>query len=120
MKSHPLQQYFRDLLAPVFPEGANLKAVPSDSDELRFVVDWPLPTRERPHKHSRPIELHLTSELLEDYSDTHDTAFQRRGEKHIIEQVKARLAVFDPNHNVPAGVPVPRETWVLDTDLLGQ
>lgn len=120
MKSHPLQQHFRGLLTPLFPRGADLNAVPADSDELKFVVDWRTPTPERPNKHSRPIELHLTSELLDDYSDAHDVAFQRRGEKRVAEYVKARLASFDPNHDVPAALPVSRETWVLGTDLLGR
>lgn len=120
MKSHPLQQHFRDLLAPLFPQSADFNVAPTDSDELKFVVDWRMPTPERPNKRSRPIELHLTSELLEDYSDSHDTAFQRRGEKRIIEHVKARLVAFDPNHNLPAAAPVPRETWLLSTDLLGR
>lgn len=120
MKSHPLQQHFRHLLAPLFPRGADFNVVPSDSDELKFLVDWRTPTPERPNRHSRPIELHLTSELLDDYTDAHDIAFQRRGEKRIAEYVMARLAAFDPKHDVPAAIPVPRETWVLGTELLGR
>jgi hypothetical protein len=120
MKSHPLQQHFRDLLAPLFPQGADFNVASTDSDELKFVVAWRMPTPERPNKRSRPIELHLTSELLDDYSDSQDMAFRSRGDKRIIEHVKGRLVAFNPNHNLPAAVPVPSETWVLSTNLLGR
>ena len=118
MNAHPLQQHFRYLLAPLFPSGPDLAIVPTDHDELKYRIDWRTPTDDRPSKHSRPIEVHLTSEMLDDYSDASSDAFRRSADRRIEQHVRIRLAAFDPDHDVPAQIPVPAETWIIGTDLI--
>ena len=120
MKTHHLQQHFHDLLAPLFPREAEFVVVPDDSDELLYRVLWNTPTRDRPNKHSRPIELHLTSETLDDYGDSRNAEFQRRADKRVADHVRTRLAAFDPAHDVPSHIPVPAERWTIHTDVLGR
>jgi hypothetical protein len=118
MKRNVVEQHFHDLLLPLFPGNATFVAVSSDSDGVKFRIDWRTPTTERPNKHSRPIVLHVTRELLEDYKDANNDAFPRRDDLIVAQHVRARLAAFDPNHNVPSRIPVPEDVWVLGPSLI--
>jgi hypothetical protein len=120
MKAPHLQQHFHNLLAPLFPREAEFVRVSNDSNELLYRVLWKTPTIDRPNKSSRPIELHLTSETLEDYEDSHDAEFQRRADKRVVDHVRNLLAAFDPSHDVPSHIPVPAERWTIHTEVLGR
>lgn len=111
------EQHFSGLLKPLFPDHADLRLIPSES-EIRFLVDWKLNNAQaRPNKRSRKIIIRFCQETLEDYKSSR--AQERTFADNKIKQLVAhRLAAFDADHDTPYGFPEPREEWPLLTNVI--
>jgi hypothetical protein len=100
------RHHFEHLLRPLFPHGAKFVPYPP---RLSFLVDWPLPTAERPQRRSKRIHLWICSDVLRLY----ESAPQRRRliDSRIVGFVQTRLAMFDPAHGKPASEAPPLDRW---------
>ena len=105
-------QCFIALLAPVFPSGAELRALPS-REGLQISVSWKLMSDPaRKNKRSRRIIMLLSEEALEDYVDG-DLHTRNTIEGRIVHFATERVKSFNPNHETPYGRPEPEELWYL-------
>lgn len=112
-----MRDHFEALLRPLFGEDADFRHVERHTDELRFRVDWKIPEEGRPNKRSRPIEIILTSEVLDDYEDAPRDEDRADMERRIVEYMERRLASFNPEHNLRPEQPVPVEEWLISPQI---
>ena len=112
-----MRDHFEEILRPLFGEDADFRHVDRHTDKLRFRVDWKIPEEGRPNKRSRPIEIILTREVLDDYEDAPRDEDRSDMDRRIVEYVKATLAGFEPNHNLRPEQPVPAEQWVITPQI---
>ncbi len=101
---------FTGLLRQIFPTDAIIQRAPSSGD-LSFEIDWTLNSDpDRPNKRSRLVVICLSREFMADYVAA--TPSNRAYElKRIVEQIKSKLAKFDPTHELPANTLPPKEIW---------
>lgn len=112
-----MRDHFEALMRPLFGDDADFRHVDLHTDELRFRVDWKIPEEGRPSKRSRPIEIILRREVLDDYEDAPRDEDRADMEGRIVEYVKARLASFSPEHNLRREQPMPAEEWVVTPQI---
>ena len=112
-----MKDHFESILRPIFRKDADFRHVELHGDGLRFRIDWKMPDEGRPNKHSRPIELYLSEETLEDYEDAPHQQDREEMDRRIVDYVAQRLAAFNPDHNVPREQPVPAERWVISPEV---
>jgi hypothetical protein len=89
-------EHFYLLLKPLFPENADLKKIDLKTDDLIFRVQWRVPTAERPNRYSRPIQVRISLDHLEDFASDRKGQFLR--DKYIAAKVKQLLGVFVDDH----------------------
>ncbi len=108
-----MKDHFESILRPLFREDARFRHVERHTDGLLYRVVWTTPEEGRPNKHSRPIEIHCSAEILEDYKDAPHQQDREEMDRRIVDYVERKLAAFDPSHNIPREIPVPAEKWVI-------
>lgn len=98
-------------IASSFPADAEMSIIEdSRFHGVKIRVHWPLHNDpKRPNKISRPIIIHITKEAIDDCSDP------GRAGKRFEGIIKNKLAEFEPGHDCPRHVPVPEETWKIET-----
>lgn len=112
-----LDAHFLSIVEREFPRHAELH-VREESGSICIYVDWKLGTDpQRPNKRSKKIKICISEPAVDDYSDGSEQ--NRKGADQKLQQlVAAGLKSFDPEHNVPAHVPVPIEQWTITTEML--
>src|SRR5688500_6973761 len=107
------KQHFEEVLRPLFPNHADIRECPSES-ELVFLVDWKLKNdAARPNKRSSQIDIRFCQDILEDYAQSGPDQRARIDSK-IHRLLADRVSSFKPDHNVP-GSQTPSETWTITT-----
>jgi hypothetical protein len=112
-----VEKHFLDITTRELPAHAE-SHVRRESGDLCLYVDWKLGNDpERPNKRSKKIKICISQAALDDYVDGDD---QNRESADVKFQqvIAAQLAVFQPDHNVPAHVPVPVEQWTITTQMI--
>ena len=100
-----------------FPSHARFR-ICRENDAICIYVDWKLGTDPaRPNKGSKMINICISCEAVDDYTDGSEQNRQSADER-LRRVVAARLQVFDPDHNVAVHVPVPIEQWTITTEML--
>ena len=115
-----MRDHFEEILRPPFREDADFRHIDRHTDQFIFRVDWKTPEEGRPNKHSRPIEIILTREVLEDYEDAPRDEDRADMDRRIVEYVETRLANFKPEHNLRREQPVPAEEWVISPQIVSR
>ena len=100
------RQHFEYLVKPVFPDGALFVPYPP---RLSFLIDWTLPTSDRPNRRSKRVHLWIAPDVL----DVYTAAPQRRRviDSRLVGFVQTRLAMFDPEHLKPVSECPPLDRW---------
>ena len=104
-------------IKPVFPSDATIDVNPN-SDDFEAKIWWPLPTAERPHRHSRAIRLVIAQEAIEAHFEKEDVARRAQDKESAREWIRDMLQTFDPDHQAARGHPPPEVNWVIDTSVL--
>src|SRR5262245_21510399 len=100
------REHFEYLLKPIFPQGTLF--VPWQP-RLSFLIDWPLPTAERPKRRSKRIHLWVCTDVLDVYASS--PGRRRSLDSRIVGFVQTRLAMFDPEHTTRASDLPPLDRW---------
>lgn len=89
-----------------------------ESDDICIYVDWKLSNDPaRPNKRSKKIKICISRAAIDDYRNGGEQNRKSADEK-LGKVLAAQLQVFNPEHNVPAHVPVPIEQWTITTEML--
>lgn len=99
------------------PEGAERYLTESNGD-YKLSIHWKLKNdKNRPNKYSKTIVITIPQELVEDFPaypcDLQESALNKIG-IHIRNQ----LHNFDPDHDLPRGMPEPVENWYIAIEKL--
>ena len=110
-----LEKHFLAIIQREFPKNAELHAG-RESGNICIYADWKLGNDPaRPNKRSEKICIDQAA--LEDYTDGGD-GNRKSADQRLQKLVAAQLQVFNPDHDVPAHVPVPIEQWTITTQML--
>ena len=112
-----LQNHFLAIIERAFPKSAELHAR-RESGNICIYADWQLgDDPARPNKRSKKIKICIDQAALEDYTDA-DDGNRKSADQLLRKVVAAQLHAFNPDHNVPAHVPVPIEQWTITSQML--
>ena len=105
-------EHFRQIVAPLFIDGADIKARESSGD-LLLDIDWQLNTDpDRRSKRSKLIVLRISRVKMDEWRNG-DGASKQAIEKQINHNTKQNLSGFNPDHDEPKGSLSPRVEWVV-------
>ena len=112
-----LEKHFLAIVEREFPKHAEFH-VRRESDDICIYIDWKLGNDlARPNKRSKKIKICISRAAIDDYTDGSEQNRKSADEK-LRRVVAAQFQAFDPEHNVPAHVPVPIEQWTITTEML--
>ena len=112
-----LQKHFLAIVEREFPKHAEFR-VHRESGDIRIYVDWQLGNDPaRPNKRSKTIKICISRTTIDDYADG-SVQNRKSADEKLRRVVAARFHAFDPEHNVPAHVPVPIQQWTVTTEML--
>lgn len=112
-----LEKHFLAIIEHEFPKNVELHAR-RESGNICIYADWKLRNDPaRPNKRSKKIKICIDQAAVDDYTDG-DDGNRRSANQRLRKVVAAQLQVFNPDHNVPAHVPVPIEQWTITTEML--
>lgn len=112
-----LEKHFLAIVEHQFPRQAEFH-VRRESDDICIYVDWKLNSDPaRPNKRSKKIKICISRAAIDDYEDGGEQN-RKSADQKLGNVVAAQLQVFDPEHSVPAHVPVPIEQWTITTEML--
>jgi hypothetical protein len=111
------KKYCESLLRPLFCQGANFRHVEKHTSELIYRVDWKIPAEGRPNKRSRPIEIHLSRDTLDDYRDASRQEDRDEMERRIVKYIKSKLESFDPHHDLSSFDQPQAEVWSITPEI---
>lgn len=99
------------------PANAEIQVVPG-TGVFNVGVSWRLKDDpERPNKMSKTISICVSHEAAEDFSSAsaidQGAAFDR-----VVAFLSAKLATFDPRHNVPKYEAPPVEKWIISSGVV--
>lgn len=112
------KKYFESLLRSLFCEEANFCHIEKHTKQLIYRVDWKMPTEDQPNKRSRPIEIHLSSDTLDDYRDASSQLDREQMDRRIMKHIKIKLTAFAPEHELSSLEPPPVEVWSITPDIV--
>ena len=99
------------------PASAEIRVLPG-IESLIVGVSWPLnDDPERPNKMSKTISIHVSHEAAQDFASA-SAANQGATYNRIQAYLQAKLAQFDPQHNVPRYESPPVEQWVISSEVV--
>jgi hypothetical protein len=99
------------------PPSAEIDEIP---DKGRFTVDvsWKLnDDPERPNKMSKTISICVSNEAAKDF-DTASAADQEAAYRRISTFLSKKLAVFNPQHELPKSTEPPVDLWVITSAVV--
>jgi len=109
--------HWHSKIRALFPNHAEFKFPLAGAANL-FAIDWKLNTdAARPNKGSRQINIHFSTEAVEDYLASTE-AKQSQADGRLQRFVAAQLAQFTPDHDARADQVPPAVTWVVTTAIL--
>ena len=112
-----LEKHFFAIVGRELPKHAEVH-VRRESDDICIYADWKLGNDpKRPNKRSKKIKICISRAAVDDYTDGSEQNRKSADEK-LRRIVAARIKAFNPDHNVPAHVPVPIEQWTITTEML--
>ncbi len=111
------KKHFESLLHPLFFEGAHFRHIEKNTSELIYRVDWKMPTEGRPNRRSRPIEIYLSGDTLDDYRDAARQVDRKVMDDRIVKYVKGKLASFDPEHELSSIEQPQAVVWLITPDI---
>lgn len=99
------------------PANAEIQVVPGIGT-FNIDVSWKLnDDPERPNKMSKTISICVSHEAAEDFASA--SAIDQGAAFHRVAAfLSARLASFDPKHNVPKSEAPPVEQWVINSGVV--
>jgi hypothetical protein len=92
-----VKDHFQDLLQPLFSAEVHFMHVDRKTDELIYRLDWKMPITGRPNRYSRPVEIHLPFDTLEDHRMASNT-LREAMERRMVNFIQAKLTSFNPEH----------------------
>jgi len=112
-----LEKHFLAIVEREFPKHAELH-VRHESGDICVYADWKLGNDPaRPNKRSKKIRICVSRAAIDDYTDGSEQN-RKSADERLRRAVAAQLQAFNPDHNVPAHVPVPIEQWTITTQML--
>jgi hypothetical protein len=112
------KDHLHSLLKPLFPNTAHFRHLEQYASGLTYRVDWKIRTKDRPNKHSRPIEIFFSSESIENYEPAPRQSVRDEIDGQVVRSVKASLSTFNPDHDAPRYQRLPAERCVIGTDFV--
>jgi hypothetical protein len=110
----------REILAAIqaaMPANAEIQVVPG-VEAVNIGVSWKLnDDPDRPNKRSKTISICVSHEAAQDF-EAASTADHGGAYRRVAEFLAAKLAAFDPQHNVPKHESPPVERWVISSAVL--
>lgn len=101
----------------IMPANAEINVV-SGVREFNVRVSWKLnDDPERPNKMSKTILICVSSEAADDFANM-SAADQRVAYERVSQFLSAKLAQFDPQHNVSRYDTPPVVRWVITSEVL--
>ncbi len=113
------ENYFFGLFRPLFRKDASFNHDPKFGDGLLYRIDWKLPEAGRPNKRSRPIEIVITPEVVEDHHDAPRHDDREAMERRMVSWLEGQLSRFDPSHNYRPEQVVPAVRWTISPEIAG-
>jgi hypothetical protein len=99
------------------PPNAEIEVVPG-AGAFNVRVYWKLnDDLERPNKMSKTISISVSHEAAQDFASA-SAADQGAAYERVASFLSAKLAGFDPRHNLPKYEPPPVEQWVVSSSVL--
>ena len=110
------RRHLAEIVRRVFPPHADVHEIPSG--DIRIRADWNLgDDPERPNKRSRPIEVVISEEAVEDYTSG-SVEGRRQADERLRLYLSTCLKSFRAEHDVARHIPIPAEEWVVNTRRL--
>ena len=112
-----LHQHWFDLIAPLFPENAELSSS-SESRNFKVYASWLLHSDPlQPDKRSRIIEVEVPMEVIECYQEKSEQSKFNDDEKFVL-QVQKFLSGFNPEHDAQPGESVPEVKMLIGQSVM--
>jgi hypothetical protein len=75
-----------------------------------------MPIKGRPNRRSRPVEIHLPFDTLEDHRMASNT-LREAMERRMVNFIQVKLTSFNPEHDLPSYEQSPAEICILSTTI---
>ena len=112
-----LEDQILQAIRAAMPANAEIRVIPG-IDSFHVGVSWKLnDDPERPNKMSKTISICVSHEAAQDFASA-SAANQGVAYRRVSEFLSAKLAQFDPQHNVPRHETPPVEKWVINSAVL--
>jgi hypothetical protein len=111
------KERFELLLRPIVSEDADFRHIENHTSELIHRVNWKIPAEGRPNRRSRPIEIHLSRDTLDDYWDASRQVDCDEMDRQIVKYIKIKLESFDPHHDLSSFEQPQAEVWSITLEI---
>lgn len=112
-----LEDQILQAIRAAMPGSAEIRVIPG-INSLNVGVSWKLnDDPERPNKMSKTISICVSHDAAEDFASA-SAANQGAAYRRVSEFLSAKLAQFDPQHNVPRDESPPVEKWVITSAVV--
>lgn len=111
------EEHILQVVRAAMPPGAEIQVVPGNG-VLNVGVSWKLnDDPERLNKMSKTISICVSLEAAQDFASA-SAADQGAAYRRVAAFLSAKLATFDPQHDVPKYEVPPVEQWVISSAVV--
>lgn len=104
-------------ITAAMPHNAEIQVVPGIG-AINVDVSWKLnDDPERPNKMSKTISICVSHEAAQDFANA-SAIDQGAAYPRVAAFLSAKLATFDPQHNIPKNEMLPVEKWVINSAVV--